>query len=90
MNQSTQAAAGPDRERPVPIEVNNKPVKVDGPTATGLQIKQAAIEQSVSIELDFVLAMEGPDGKHVIVGDSDEVKLQYGEKFYATTPDDNA
>ena len=90
MNQSVEAPAGPDRGRPVPVEVNNKPVKIDGPTATGLQIKKAAIDQGVSIELDFVLAMEGPDGKHIIIGDSDEVSLQYGEKFYATTPDDNS
>ena len=76
--------------RPVFISVNNKPVKIDGPQASGLEIKEAAIEQGVAIELDFQLAVVGPDGKQHIVGDADVVTVTSDSKFFATAPDDNS
>ena len=90
MNKSANGLAGEGKDRPVPIEVNNKPVKVDGPTATGLQIKRAAIEQGVSIQLDFHLSVVGSDGKEDPVGDDESVKLHYDLKFFAVAGDDNS
>ena len=76
--------------RPVFVTVNNKPIKIDGPQASGLAIKEAAIEQGVAIELDFQLAVVGPDGKQHIVGDADDVTVTSDSKFFATAPDDNS
>lgn len=76
--------------RPVCVTVNNKPIKIDGPKASGLAIKEAAIEQGLAIELDFQLAGLGPDGKQHIIGDADVVDVTSGSAFFATAPDDNS
>ncbi|MCY3569272.1 MAG: multiubiquitin domain-containing protein [Chloroflexi bacterium] len=85
---STPEVLGPPR--PVLIEVNTKPVKIDGPTATGLQVKEAAIDQGVKIQLDFHLTMLGEDGKEDPVADNEIVALRYGQKFFAVDGDDNS
>lgn len=76
--------------RPVVITVNRKEVKIDGPRASGLEIKEAAIEQGVAIELDFQLAMLDPEGKQRIVGDDEVVAVSDKSVFFATAPDDNS
>lgn len=76
--------------RPVLIEVNTKPVKIDGPAATGLDIKQAAIDQGVKIQLDFHLTALAEDGKEDPIADDDTVTLHYGQKFFAVDGDDNS
>lgn len=73
----------------VVIEVNRKPVRVAGHEATGLQIKQAAIDQGVHIQLDFVLSRR-VDHRHEIVRDDQKVRLHEGEEFHAVRPDDNS
>lgn len=90
MNDTREATAGPGRDRPVPIKVNKKPVKVDGPTATGLQIKQAAIEQDVGIQLDFHLFVIGGDDKEARVRDGESVELHRDQGFSAVAGDDNS
>ncbi|WP_419933183.1 multiubiquitin domain-containing protein [Candidatus Poriferisodalis sp.] len=90
MSDRADAPDVPGRERPVPITLNKKPVKVDGPTATGLQIKQAAIEQGVSIQIDFKLSVIGDDGKEVPVRDDQHVQLHHGSEFFAVAGDDNS
>ncbi|WP_419944280.1 multiubiquitin domain-containing protein [Candidatus Poriferisodalis sp.] len=90
MNDKAETPGEPGRERPVPIKVNKKPVKVDGPTATGLQIKQAAIDQGVSIQLDFKLSVIGEDGKEIPVRDDQPVRLHHGSEFFAVAGDDNS
>jgi hypothetical protein len=74
----------------VTVTVNNKPVKVPGPKASGLEIKEAAIAQGVEIELDFQLALIKPNGKREIVGDDDEVTVNKNSVFVATATDDNS
>ena len=81
-------AIGPPRA--VLIEVNTKPVKIDGPTAKGLEIKQAAIDQGVNIQLDFYLTVIAEDGKEDPVADDEPVALRYDQKFYAVDGDDNS
>jgi hypothetical protein len=76
--------------RLVTVTVNNKPVKVPGPKATGLEIKQAAIAQGVEIELDFQLALIKPNGMREIIGDDDEVTVNKNSMFVATATDDNS
>ena len=70
------------------ISVNGKPVNVAGPLSTGLEIKEAAIEQGVAIELGFVLARTLPDDKQSIVGDDDKVDVTEFKTFIAVAADD--
>ena len=72
------------------ISVNRKPVFVDDPLVTGLQIKGAAIAQEVAISVDFQLALVDEDGKHRIVGDADKVDVREFKTFFATASDDNS
>ncbi len=74
----------------VTISVNERPVVVPGPTATGLQIKQAAIDQGVPIQLSFVLSEEKPNHRTEIVGDSDVVSVTKNSRFLAIPHDDNS
>ena len=76
------------RKGELPISVNGKPVSVVGPLSTGLEIKEAAIEQGVAIELDFVLARSLPEGKQSIVGDDDKVDVAEFKTFIAVAADD--
>lgn len=73
----------------VTIQVNNNPVEVEGPRISGLEIKQAAIDQGVEIQIDFQLA-EIKDAKRQIICDDDIVTVNKNSKFVATAPDDNS
>jgi hypothetical protein len=74
----------------VTVTVNEQPVVLNGQSATGAQIKAAAIAQGVHIQLNFVLQEELPNGTSRIVGDNDEVHLRAHLKFTALAPDDNS
>ncbi len=74
--------------KPFLVSVNNKPV--EEPLVTGLEIKEASIEQGVAIQLDFQLAVVEADGKQRIVGDSDKVDVHEFKTFFATASDDNS
>lgn len=84
-----EAGPGP-RERTVTITVNEQPVSIEGKTATGGQIKAAAIEQGVLIQPNFVLQEELPNGTSRVIGDGDEVRLREHLRFTAIAPDDNS
>jgi hypothetical protein len=77
-------------ERLVEIFVNEKPVKMERGEHTGLAIKQAAIDQGVQIQLDFVLSLEKRHGETEIIGDSDQVKVKKGQNYVAIADDDNS
>jgi hypothetical protein len=72
------------------IRVNNRPVSVHGPHVTGAEIKQAAINAGVQIDLDFVLSEELPNGEFRPVGDNDSVTVTKNTRFTAVAPDDNS
>jgi hypothetical protein len=74
----------------VTITVNNRPVTVTGPRLTGLEIKQAAIDQGVPIGLDFVLSELRPNGRPRIVGNEDVVTVNKNSKFTAVADDDDS
>ena len=76
--------------KPFEISVNRKPVEVEGPVVTGLEIKEAAIEQGLPIELDFELALVEAGGKERIIGNSDKVDVTEFKTFFATASDDNS
>ena len=74
----------------VEIEVNgNKVEMLEGP-ASGLEIKQAAIEQGVGIKANFVLQQEMPNGTGKVIGDDDKVVIREHLSFTAIEPDDNS
>jgi len=72
------------------VTVNNRPVDVTAPKATGLQIKEAAKAAGLPIELDFVLSHDLSNGDDVIVGDGDVVTVNPMSRFTAIAPDDNS
>jgi hypothetical protein len=74
----------------VMITVNEQPVKLSGQSATGDEIKTAAIAQGVLIKPNFVLQEELPNGTSRIVGDGDTVHLRPHLRFTAIQPDDNS
>ncbi len=74
----------------VEITVNNKPVMIDGPRVTGLQIKEAAIAQGVSIQVSFQLSEELGNRQRRVVGDGDVVTVHKGSRFFAVAGDDNS
>ena len=90
MTQMTTRNDEPTFDKLFGISVNRKPVSVDEPIVTGLQIKEAAIAQGVVIGLDFQLAVVDADGKHRIIGDADKVDVRDDKTFFATAGDDNS
>jgi len=77
-------------EHEVTVKVNKKPVTLTGPKRSGAEIKKAAIEQGVQIELDFQLAELRANGERLIVGDDDIVTINKNSEFVATATDDNS
>lgn len=71
----------------VTVSINEHLVKLLGHTETGAQIKTAAIEQGVDIQLNFVLEEEGPGGDRRIVADDEQVQLRDGLRFTAHDKD---
>src|SRR6266702_1211859 len=76
-----------EQAKEVKISVNGQEVEIEGKSATGLEIKKAAIRQGVPIGENFVLQEELPNGSSRIVGDGDSVHLRSGLKFTAIGPD---
>lgn len=74
----------------VEILVNERPVRMEAGDSTGLGIKEAAIAQAVTIELDFVLSEELGAGRTKIIGNEDRVSIHPHAKFHAVAPDDNS
>ncbi len=79
-----------DHERTVTVTVNEQPVELEGKTATGAEIKSAAIAQGVLIQQNFVLQEELPNGTSRVIGDNDVVHLRPHLRFTAIAPDDNS
>ena len=79
-----------DGGKTVEIEVNDQKVKmVEGP-ASGLEIKQAAVDQGISIQTNFILQLHLPNGSSKVIGDDDKVDLSEHLAFTAIAADDNS
>ena len=74
----------------VTIEVNTHKVKMPAGPASGLEIKEAAIDQGVKIDVTFVLQLQLPNGSAKVIGDDDKVPLSDHLAFTAIAPDDNS
>lgn len=78
-----------DKEKKIiEITVNGNAVSLGQHKVTGLQIKEAAISQGVSIQLDFNLFEV--KGKLILVSDSEDITIHTGQVFRALTTDDNS
>jgi hypothetical protein len=82
--------ATPHEHHEITISVNEMPVKLQGRTATGAEIKAAAIKQGVLIQQNFILQEELPNGTSRVIGDNDVVHLREHLRFTAIAPDDNS
>lgn len=78
------------KPKTITVTVNERPVTFSEHKATGLEIKQAAIKQSVAIQEDFVLFEVKGNSPLKQIGDCETITLHEGQKFRATAPDDNS
>jgi hypothetical protein len=89
MNQE-KAPDQESHEMPVTVHVNTKPVRLDSHRATGLQIKQAAINQGVTIQLDFVLLELLGHNRTKEVRDNETITVTDKSEFDAIPNDDHS
>jgi hypothetical protein len=70
--------------KPVTVHVNEKPVELRSHKITGLEIKKAAIDQGVEIQLDFELTEEA-HGEHPArrIRDDEEITVSDHSEFLA-------
>jgi hypothetical protein len=70
--------------KPVTVHVNAKPVSLPSHKVTGEEIKMAAIDQGVEIQLDFELIEEAHgDKKERKIGDNEEITVNDQAVFLA-------
>jgi len=75
----------------VTVKVNTKPVTLPAHRVTGLQVKEAAIEQGVDIQLDFLLTLEAHAGQPARTVDDDEtITVTKHSEFSANDGDDDS
>jgi Multiubiquitin len=83
--------SGEQRGDAVTVTVNNKPVALPRHRVTGLEVKEAAIDQGVEIQLDFILTLEAHDGEPARTVDNDAfVTVTRDSAFTANDGDDDA
>ena len=76
-------------KKTITIIVNGNPVAFTDHEVTGLQIKEASINQGVAIQVDFNL-FEIKEKKLKPVSDTTTISIHKDEEFRAVTPDDNS
>ena len=77
-------------DQKIEIQINEKSVFLEEKKQTGLNLKKAAIEQGVNIELDFILSIEQGGGKTKLIGDDEEILVSQNDRFLAIANDDNS
>jgi hypothetical protein len=74
----------------IAVKVNERPVTFAERKTTGLGIKQAAIQQGLPIQEDFVLFEVRGNAPLKQIGNSEQVNLRENQVFRAVAPDDNS
>ena len=75
----------------VTVKVNNKPVVLPDHRVKGLQVKEAAIDQGVEIQLDFLLTLEAHEGQPArTIADDEVVTITKHSEFTANDADDDS
>lgn len=75
----------------ITITVNKKPVEITQGKHTGLEIKQAAINSGLPVQLDFVLTeIHGNSPNRPTIGNDDSVEVHPGSTFALIADDDDS
>ena len=74
----------------VTISVNGTTIEMIGGQHTGAEIKQAAIDAGVRMDLDFVLMLETGPSDTDTISDQQAVEIKCGTCFQAIADDDNS
>lgn len=75
----------------VTVKVNQKSVLLEDHRVTGLEVKQAAINQGVQIEVDFLLTLEARGGQPArIIRDDETITVTKHSEFTANDGDDDS
>ena len=90
MSDENDKDGGERHDREVVIHVNTKPVRLKSHRGTGLAIKQAAVEQGVKIQLDFVLLEELEHHRTRQIGDAETITVTDKSQFQAIPHDDHS
>ena len=77
-------------EHLIEVLVNFKAVRLTERRLTGLAIKQAAIDQGVKIQEDFVLFELLAHDRRELIRDNETIEVRPGERFEAVPGDDNS
>ncbi len=87
----TSVTTADERRSTVTVTVNNKRVVLPSHRVTGLEIKEAAIDQGVEIQLDFILTLEAHDGQPArTIDDDDTITVTEHSVFTANDGDDDS
>jgi hypothetical protein len=92
VNQTAAASKpGKGKGHEVTVEVNGNPVALPDHKVTGLEVKEAAKEQGVKIELDFLLTLEAEPGHPARgIADAEEITVNKHSRFRCNDGDDNS
>jgi len=74
----------------IKVSVNNTVCEFADSLQTGQSIKQRAIECGAQITVDFILSIEKPDGNTKTIGNSEEIRIENGQRYIAIPDDDNS
>lgn len=77
------------KEKLITILVNKKEVRITQGEHIGLDIKRAAINAGLKVQLDFVLTEIHGQNRDVI-GDNDHIKVHPNSKFALIADDDDS
>lgn len=80
----------PQPQRSIAVTVNERLVNFSEHKVTGLEIKQAAIQQGIVIQEDFVLFEVKGNASLKQITDSETITLHPNQAFRAVAPDDNS
>jgi hypothetical protein len=82
---------GKGKGNEVTVKVNTKPVVLPDHRVKGLQVKEAAIDQGVEIQLDFLLTLEAHEGQPArTIADDEVVTVTKHSEFTANDADDDS
>ncbi|MEO8901170.1 MAG: multiubiquitin domain-containing protein [Polyangiaceae bacterium] len=82
-------AASEKHDHHVVARVNNKPVRLSDHKVSGLDLKQAAINQGVNIKVNYALyRLKGDHQKPV--ADDQVINVRDNEEFRCVSGDDNS
>lgn len=91
MSPEDEEVLATQKDRTIEIIVNKKAVSITQGKHTGLEIKQAAVDAGLAVQLDFVLTeIHGNSPNRPTIGNGDVVTVHPGSKFSLIADDDDS